>query len=129
MTYRTRLATAAVLSAATLVVAAPSQAEDQRPCVSRVEFRHVPGLTYVNGRTNPGKALTRHQLEEFWDVQGLGRIDHDLSGPASTLWVYPICAYSIHDARVWVVTTGRDGTANIAMRWYDPNTTPNGHQE
>ena len=89
---RTLAAVAATLSAS-LLVAAPAHAEDQRPCVSRTEYR---GTQFDQ---------TRRELEARWEVTGMGV-------PSETAWVtlpngvsypiieYPACGYSRAEAYV-----------------------------
>jgi hypothetical protein len=117
------------LTAGLLAVAPAASAQDDRPCVSRVEFRAAPGMSYMNTKTNPGRALDRKQLEEFWGVSGLGVVDPRYSGRHSTMWMYPICGYSFSDAQVWVIIDHRSGPATLAMRWREPGAMSNGHQE
>lgn len=79
------------MSATLMAVAAPAHAEDRRPCVSKVEFNSGFGPT----------VYTRRELEERWDVRGLGRradaafdIDALVGGKTFTI-DYPRCAFSM----------------------------------
>ena len=117
---------AALLTATVLaLIPAGANAEDRRPCVSKVEYREAPGAIRVvmRGQT----ALDRRALERFWDVRGLGVVDPESSDARSTLWMYPACGYSFDEAQVWVVTTGRNGAADVMARWVAPWATRHGH--
>lgn len=93
----------APLAAGVLVLpASGAQAVDHRPCVSKVEFQSV------------SKAETKTDLEERWEVAGLGRQqDVPVYGRVT---IYPRCGYSIDQAwyaaayaefygQLWVVGT------------------------
>lgn len=119
MSHRTALAVAAVAATASIAVAAPAHAEDQRPCVSMPEFRTAPGMSYITGKTNPGPVLTRRQLERVWDVRGLGVIDPELTDAHGTFWMYSVCGYSFDKAQVWVIVSAA-GKAGAAVFWHTP---------
>lgn len=77
------------MMAAGLLAAPPAHAEDQRPCVSRVEWHNLP-----DGR--------RPAIEKFWDVEGLGYIDEEYSLKHWALWIYPVCGYPKGKGQIWI---------------------------
>lgn len=114
MSNRIRL-TATVVTAGIGVLAgmiaglsSPANAEDQRPCVSRVEFLGNP----------PDTGITRPELEARWDVSGLGYIDREFSTDAENLWVYPAC--DITGGEVWAFIRRSDHTYTGGY-WYRPS--------
>lgn len=119
------LAFVAALAGLSLMAAPASNAEDQRPCVSREEYRAAPALHIAMRGTS---ALDRRQLEKFWDVEGLGVIDPDLTDARSTFWMYPACGYSFDEAQIWVITTGRNGAADVMSRYVARGATLHGHE-
>lgn len=87
MTNRTGIAAAALAALATsLATAVPAQAEDQRPCISKVEF--TGGVLLKGG--------TRDYVEERFEVQGLGR--HRVSPMFGDVILYPRCGYARSEA-------------------------------
>lgn len=89
MTYRIRtLAAVAATLSASLLAAPSAHAEDQRPCVSKREY----------SGTDMDQRITRGELEERWDVRGLGvRVAPDQ-------WNYRACGYGANEVQVSIVT-------------------------
>lgn len=126
-----RLTVLAATAAASLVLGttATAASEDQRPCVSRVE--------YWSANTAPD---TRPGIEDRWEVAGLGT-DLDLAlylpwanGPAYEAVAYPRCAYSFDQAWYGVLyKTPATGPAAghqvplLILQWHQLGATPHGH--
>ena len=127
---RAALATLATLVAlvALVVIAQPAHAEDRRPCVSKVEYQSTPGAIKVLRGAVDMPALSRRGLEERWDVRGLGVIDPEYSDDQITMWIYPACGYSIDEAYVMGMSTGRNGVIDVIGRWVAPGATPHGRR-
>lgn len=121
---KTRFALAIFLAATCL--AAPASAEDQRPCVSKVEWNGIVGA-------NRGENLTRHQVEERWDVAGLGwstYVQWFSDGDRDYVMAYPRCGYSRSEG--WYGAAYRlepDETSRIwsIVSWRDPDAKLHGH--
>lgn len=87
---------AAALIGGLVAVAPGAQAQDRRPCVSKVEFQSMNGAM-LHSRTK----FTRHQVETRWEVVGEGALDHDVSDNRLHLIVYRACGYPESRASVW----------------------------
>jgi hypothetical protein len=82
---------------------------DQRPCVSRREFRGA-------------KRWDRTEIERRWEVKGLGkRLEVAVVGIAM---VYPRCGYTTDEA--WYGVAYSDGHAMIYAEWKNPEATLHG---
>jgi hypothetical protein len=109
---RMLLAAAAVVCIAT---AAPAQAQDERPCVSKTEYHGLKS------------GQTRAQVEARWEVEGAG-ID-PVRGANRHFLTYPLCGFALSDASVTV------GYANDGRDWWKSElltlvigSTPHGHE-
>lgn len=101
-------------------VSKPARAADQRPCVSKVEYQSMAGLMV----RQPSKFL-RHEVEERWEVRGLGVLDMTDDGvPEVQFRYYPACAYPRTAVQVWaayntetqkLVGIGREGSGSHAV--------------
>jgi zona occludens toxin (predicted ATPase) len=90
-----------IVAAGPLVInAAPAQAQDRRPCVSRHEFN----LIYNMPIAWAGQ-LTRAKLEHRWEVGGTGfRItDPNVVTQNEIAWAYPACAFAMDQVQVIAV--------------------------
>ena len=42
--------------------------------------------------------------------------------------MYPACGYSFDEAQIWVITTGRNGAADVMSRYVARGATLHGHE-
>jgi hypothetical protein len=95
--------------------AAPANAEDRRPCVSRREFQGARDfdIPYADptSRTPPLASIGRRTLEEKWDVRHRGVTVshiHDFPfvpvavNPLTRVKMYRACGVSLDEAQVYV---------------------------
>lgn len=106
------------LVAVGIATAAPASAQDQRPCVSKVEYRGVDGA---------GVVPTRDFLEDRWEVanHALHMPQYDTRG--FYVLAYKACGYNIREAQVLVRYRLSDDVATAAQRYVRPKATSHGH--
>jgi hypothetical protein len=98
---------------------------DHRPCVSVMEYRAIDNVMKYRGET---KAPTRPQLEETLEVRHLGVINPEGSGENYSMWVYPVCGYSIDEAQMWLIADNNyRAEVDIIDLYIATNATTNGH--
>lgn len=117
---------AVALLGALLAPTSGADAQDRRPCVSKVEVKDSPPAIRIRGAHSP-RTPTRAELEELWDVSGLGVRDPALDGQVQVGFTYPACGYSFSEAQVWVIYNRSSHQALAIHRYVEPGATSRGH--
>lgn len=105
------LLTAALAMAAALVTSPVAHAEDQRPCVSKVEFNGFHG------------GYTRAETERRWEAAGVVI----KRGESHLRVAYLACGYGAGEAGINVTYRVRDRVAVGMVRWTLDGRTLHGH--